>query len=76
MWFWRGEQRRGQESGGRRATFRRHEGCRVEPLIDGHAAMLSMCMAFLSAKRSISAHRLGYSRRSADGAWRRSAPGL
>ena len=47
------EQRRGQESGGRQATFQTHEGCRVEPLIDGHAAMLSMCMAFLSAKRSI-----------------------
>jgi hypothetical protein len=33
--------------------FAAHEGCRVEPLIDGHAAMLSMCMAFLGAKRSI-----------------------
>jgi phosphatidylserine/phosphatidylglycerophosphate/cardiolipin synthase-like enzyme len=53
MWFWRG-------GGSARAgvwwttgDFSAHEGCRVEPLIDGHTAMLSMCTAFLGAKRSI-----------------------
>ena len=53
MWFWRG--RAAARSGVWWTTgdFPTHEGCRVEPLIDGHAAMLSMCMAFLSAKRSI-----------------------
>jgi phosphatidylserine/phosphatidylglycerophosphate/cardiolipin synthase-like enzyme len=29
------------------------QGCRVHPLIDGRAAMLSMCRAFLSARRYI-----------------------
>ncbi len=29
------------------------EGCRITPLIDGHAAMLVMCRAFLAAKRTI-----------------------
>lgn len=29
------------------------QGCRVEPCIDGHIAMLRMCRAFLSAKRYI-----------------------
>ncbi|MGH2487456.1 MAG: hypothetical protein ACRDHE_15735, partial [Ktedonobacterales bacterium] len=28
-------------------------GCRVEPCIDGHVAMLRMCRAFLAAKRYI-----------------------
>src|SRR5690348_4719887 len=53
MWFWRG--RAAARSGVWWTTgdFPAHEGCRAEPLIDGHAAMLSMCMAFLSAKRSI-----------------------
>jgi phosphatidylserine/phosphatidylglycerophosphate/cardiolipin synthase-like enzyme len=52
MWFWRGAAAR---AGVWWTTgdFPLREGCRVEPLIDGHAAMLSMCAAFLSAKRSI-----------------------
>jgi phosphatidylserine/phosphatidylglycerophosphate/cardiolipin synthase-like enzyme len=29
------------------------EGCRVEPFVDGHHAMLSMCRAFLSARHYI-----------------------
>ena len=29
------------------------EGCRVEPCVDGHVAMLRMCRAFLAAKRFI-----------------------
>jgi phosphatidylserine/phosphatidylglycerophosphate/cardiolipin synthase-like enzyme len=53
MWFWRG--RAAARSGVWWTTgdFPAHEGCQVEALIDGHAAMLSMCMAFLGAKRSI-----------------------
>jgi phosphatidylserine/phosphatidylglycerophosphate/cardiolipin synthase-like enzyme len=45
MWFWRRERSADD--------FPLREGCRVEPLIDGHAAMLKMCQAFLGAKRSI-----------------------
>ncbi len=33
--------------------FPPREGCQVAPLVDGHAAMLAMCQAFLSAKRYI-----------------------
>lgn len=29
------------------------EGCRITPLVDGHAAMLAMCRAFLAARHSI-----------------------
>lgn len=53
MWFWRGG--RSPRAGSWWATgdCPPREGCRVEPLVDGHAAMLSMCEAFLGAKRSI-----------------------
>src|SRR5262245_45298376 len=53
MWFWRGRAPARSGVWWTTGDFAAHEGCRVEPLIDGHAAMLSMCTAFLSAKRSI-----------------------
>ncbi len=33
--------------------FAAHDGCRAHPLVDGQAAMLAMCRAFLSAKSYI-----------------------
>ena len=33
--------------------FAAHDGCRAQPLVDGQAAMLAMCRAFLSAKSYI-----------------------
>jgi phosphatidylserine/phosphatidylglycerophosphate/cardiolipin synthase-like enzyme len=53
MWFWRGGSAARTGVWWTTGDFAAHDGCRVEPLIDGHAAMLSMCAAFLSAKRSI-----------------------
>jgi phosphatidylserine/phosphatidylglycerophosphate/cardiolipin synthase-like enzyme len=53
MWLWRGRATARTGVWWTTGDFPAHEGCRVEPLIDGHAAMLSMCMAFLSAKHSI-----------------------
>jgi phosphatidylserine/phosphatidylglycerophosphate/cardiolipin synthase-like enzyme len=53
MWFWRGAAAARAGVWWTAGDFSVHDGCRVEPLIDGHAAMLSMCAAFLSAKRSI-----------------------
>ncbi len=35
------------------SDFAAHEGCRAQPLVDGQAAMLAMCRAFLSAKSYI-----------------------
>jgi phosphatidylserine/phosphatidylglycerophosphate/cardiolipin synthase-like enzyme len=53
MWFWRGGRSPRTSAWWTAGDFPPRDGCRVEPLVDGHAAMLSLCEAFLSAKRSI-----------------------
>src|SRR5690349_10939848 len=53
MWFWRGGRSARADVWWTAGDFPPHNGCRIEPLIDGHAAMLSMCEAFLNARRSI-----------------------
>jgi phosphatidylserine/phosphatidylglycerophosphate/cardiolipin synthase-like enzyme len=53
MWLWRRGWQTGVAAWWSTGDFPPRAGNRIEPLIDGHAAMLRMCEAFLAARRSI-----------------------